>query len=164
MVAGLEQRHLDLIGLGLIAVAVYLGCVLYVGWDGGPVGDSLKQALTDATGRVAYLVPIAVAVWGAGLMMRPMIKAPGAFNAGAILIVASLLLAFAAETAGLGPSHPMRHGYFHQPFYSVHGGGVGEGLYWAATSLFHRLGAQILAVLMFVSGLLLITQTTCRAC
>ena len=160
VVAGLEQRHLDLIGLGLIAVAVYLGCVLYVGWDGGPVGDSLKQALTDATGRVAYLVPIAVAVWGAGLMMRPMIKAPGAFNAGAILIVASLLLAFAAETAGLGPSHPVRHGYFHQPFYSVHGGVLGEGLYWAATSLFHRLGAQILAVLMFVSGVLLITQTT----
>jgi S-DNA-T family DNA segregation ATPase FtsK/SpoIIIE len=160
VVAGLEQRHLDLIGLGLIAVAVYLGCVLYVGWDGGPVGDSLKRALSDATGRVAYLVPIAVAVWGTGLMMRPMIKAPGAFNAGAILIVASLLLAFAAETAGLGPSHPVRHGYFHQPFYSVHGGVVGEGLYWAATSLFHRLGAQILAVLMFVSGVLLITQTT----
>jgi len=160
VVAGLEQRHLDLIGLGLIAVAVYLGCVLYVGWDGGPVGDSLKQALTDATGRVAYLVPITVAVWGAGLMMRPMIKAPGAFNAGAVLIVGSLLLAFAAETAGLGPSHPVRHGYFHQPFYSVHGGVLGEGLYWAATSLFHRLGAQILAVLMFVSGVLLITQTT----
>jgi DNA segregation ATPase FtsK/SpoIIIE, S-DNA-T family len=159
-VAGLEQRHLDLIGLGLIAIAVYLGCVLYVGWDGGPVGDSLERALTDATGRVAYLVPIAVAVWGIGLLMRPMIKAPGAFNAGAILLVASLLLAFAAETAGLGPSHPARHGYFHQPFYSVHGGVLGEALYWAATSLFHRLGAQILAVLMFVSGLLLITQTT----
>ena len=160
VVAGLEQRHLDLIGLGLIAIAVYLGCVLYVGWDGGPVGDSLKQALTDATGRVAYLVPIAVAVWGVGLMMRPMIKAPGAFNAGAMLIVASLLLAFAAETAGLGPSHPARHGYFHEPFYSVHGGVLGEALYWAATSLFHRLGAQILAILMFVSGLLLVTQTT----
>src|SRR5689334_10731292 len=160
VVAGLEQRHLDLIGLGLLAIAIYLGCVLYVGWDGGPVGNSLERALTDATGRVAYLVPIAVAVWGIGLLMRPMIKAPGASNAGAILLVASLLLAFAAETAGLGPSHPARHGYFHQPFYSVHGGVFGEALYWAATSLFHRLGAQILAVLMFVSGLLLITQTT----
>src|SRR4051794_34452673 len=160
VVAGLEQHHLDLIGLGLIAVAVYLGCVLYVGWDGGPVGDSLKSALADATGRVAYLLPIAVAVWGAGLMMRPIIKAAGAFNAGAILLVASLLLAFAAETAGLGPAHPARHGYFDQPFYSVHGGVLGEALYWAATSLFHRLGAQILAVLMFVSGLLLVTQTT----
>ena len=160
IVAGLEQRHLDLIGLGLIAIAVYLGCVLYVGWDGGPVGDSLSSALADVTGRVAYLVPIALAAWGIALMLRPIIKAPAAMNAGAILLIASLLLAFAAETAGLGPSHPARHGYFDQPFYSVHGGILGEALYWAATSLFHHLGAQILAVLLFVSGLLLVTQTT----
>jgi S-DNA-T family DNA segregation ATPase FtsK/SpoIIIE len=160
IVAGLEQRHLDLIGLGLIAVAVYLGFVLYVGWDGGPVGDSLASALADAAGRVAYLVPVAMAGWGAALIMRPIIKAPGALNAGAILLIAALLLAFAAEIGGLGPAHPARHGYFDPRFYSVHGGMIGEGLYWSATSLFHRLGAQILAVLMFVSGLLLITQTT----
>jgi DNA segregation ATPase FtsK/SpoIIIE, S-DNA-T family len=160
LVAGLEQRHLDLIGLGLIAIAVYLGCVLYVGWDGGPVGDSLSSALADATGRVAYLVPIAVAGWGVALILRPIMKAPAAVSAGVILLLASLLLAFAAETVGLGPSHPARHGYFDQPFYSVHGGVLGEGLYWAATSLFQRLGAQILAALLFACGLLLITQTT----
>jgi len=160
LVAGLEQRHLDLIGLGLIAIAVYLGCVLYVGWDGGPVGNSLKSGLADVTGRVAYLVPAAMAAWGAALMMRPIITAPGAFNAGTILLFCALLVAFAAETAGLGPGHPARHGYFDHRFYSVHGGVMGEGLYWAATSLFHRLGAQILAVLMFASGLLLVTQTT----
>jgi DNA segregation ATPase FtsK/SpoIIIE, S-DNA-T family len=158
--AGLEQRHLDLIGLGLIAIAVYLGCVFYVGWDGGPVGNSLSSALENVTGRVAYLVPIAVAGWGLALMLRPIIKAPAAVNAGAVLLLASLLLAFAGETLGLGPAHPARHGYFDQPFYSVHGGILGEGLYWAATSLFHRLGAQILAVLLFACGLLLITQTT----
>jgi S-DNA-T family DNA segregation ATPase FtsK/SpoIIIE len=144
----------------MVAIAVYLGFVLYVGWDGGPVGNSLKSALTDATGRVAYLVPLAVAGWGVALVMRPLIKAPGALNAGAILLLAALLLAFAAETAGLGAAHPERHGYFEQRFYSGHGGVLGEALYWAATSLFHRLGAQILAVLMFVCGLLLVTQTT----
>jgi S-DNA-T family DNA segregation ATPase FtsK/SpoIIIE len=160
IVAGLEQRHLDLIGLGLVAVAVYLGGVLYVGWDGGPVGESLKTALADVTGRVAYLLPIAIAAWGVALILRPIVKAPAAFNAGAILLLAAMLLAFAAETLGLGPPHPSRHGYFDQSFYSVHGGVIGEAIYWAATSLFHRVGAQILAVLMFVSGLLLITQTT----
>ncbi len=160
IVAGLEQRHLDLIGLGLVAVAVYLGGVLYVGWDGGPVGDSLKSTLSDVTGRVAYLVPVAVGGWGATLIMRPIIKAPAALNAGVILLLCAVLLAFAAEIAGLGPAHPARHGYFDQPFYSVHGGVLGEALYWAATSLFHRLGAQILAILMFASGALLITQTT----
>jgi DNA segregation ATPase FtsK/SpoIIIE, S-DNA-T family len=160
LLAGLEQRHLDLIGLGMIAIAVYLACVLWIGWDGGPVGNSLKSGLADATGRVAYLVPLALAGFGIALVMRPLISAPGALNAGAVLILAALLLAFAAQTAGLGPVHPARHGYFEPRFYSVHGGIIGESLYWAATTLFHRLGAQILAVLMLVSGLLLITQTT----
>ena len=48
----LEQRHLDLIGLGLVAVGVYLGFVLYVGWDGGPVGEWLNRALENAAGRI----------------------------------------------------------------------------------------------------------------
>ncbi len=61
---------------------------------------------------------------------------------------------------GWGPTIPIRHGYFEQRFFTVHGGAAGEALYWAATTLFQRLGAQILAVLMFASGLLLLTGTT----
>jgi S-DNA-T family DNA segregation ATPase FtsK/SpoIIIE len=156
----LEQRHLDLIGLGLVAAGVYLGFVLYVGWDGGPVGESLKRALESAAGRIAYVVPLAMAGWGVALVARPFLTAPGALNAGGVLVLCSLLLAFAAQTAGLGPEHPARHGYFVERFYTVHGGVLGEGLYWAATTLFQRLGAQILAVLMFASGMLLLTGTT----
>jgi S-DNA-T family DNA segregation ATPase FtsK/SpoIIIE len=37
---------------------------------------------------------------------------------------------------------------------------VGEALYWASTTLFQRIGAQILAFLMLVSGILLLTGTT----
>ena len=33
-----EQRHLDVIGLSLVALGVYLTFVLYLGWDGGKVG------------------------------------------------------------------------------------------------------------------------------
>ncbi len=160
MLADLEQRHLDLIGLGLIALGIYFGCVLYAGWDGGPVGEWSKSALATIAGRIAYVAPLALAGWGAALLLRPFVSAPGALNAGAILLLASLLLAFAAETAGLGPAHPARHGYFAERFYTVHGGVLGEGLYWSATTLFQRLGAQILAVLMFVSGILLLTGTT----
>jgi DNA segregation ATPase FtsK/SpoIIIE, S-DNA-T family len=148
------------IGLGLVAAGVYLGCVLYVGWDGGPVGEWLQRALENVAGRIAYVVPVALAGWGMALVMRPFIAAPGALNAGAVLVLASLLLAFAAQTAGLGPDHPARHGYFEQRFFAVHGGAAGEALYWAATTLFQRLGAQILAALMLVSGLLLLTGTT----
>jgi S-DNA-T family DNA segregation ATPase FtsK/SpoIIIE len=156
----LEQRHLDLIGLGLVAAGFYLGFVLYVGWDGGPVGEWLQRALENAAGRIAYVAPLALAGWGLALVMRPFVAAPGALNAGGVLLLASLLLAFAAQTAGLGPDHPVRHGYFDQRFFVVHGGAAGEALYWAATTLFQRLGAQILAVLMFASGMLLLTGTT----
>jgi S-DNA-T family DNA segregation ATPase FtsK/SpoIIIE len=158
--SGLEQRHLDLIGLGLAAFAVYLGFVLYAGWDGGAVGGWIESGLKQAFGQVAYVAPIALAAWGGALIMRPFIAAPNAVNAGAILLICSLLLAFAAETLGLGPTHPVRHGYFEPRFYTEHGGAVGEGLYWASTTLFQRLGAQVLAVLMFASGLLLLSGAT----
>jgi DNA segregation ATPase FtsK/SpoIIIE, S-DNA-T family len=157
---GLEQRHYDVIGLALIAAGVYLAFVLYLGWDGGRVGGWLATALENAAGRVAYVVPIALAAWGGALVARPLLRAPTALNAGGILVLAALLLAFAAETAGLGPERPSRHDFFEQRFMVEHGGAVGEGLYWAATTLFQRLGAHILAVLMLVSGTLLLTGTT----
>ncbi len=50
--AGLEQRHLDLIGLLLIASGVYLGFVLFLGWDGGKIGYGLETALVYLGGSV----------------------------------------------------------------------------------------------------------------
>ncbi|HET6570884.1 MAG TPA: DNA translocase FtsK [Solirubrobacterales bacterium] len=49
---GLQQRHLDLIGLFLIAAGVYLCFVLFFGWDGGKVGYGLETGLEYLFGRV----------------------------------------------------------------------------------------------------------------
>lgn len=163
IVEGLEQRHFDVIGLALVAAAVYLAFVLYLGWDGGRVGSWLAEGLEQAFGRVAYVVPLALGAWGGSLIARPLIKAPSALNAGAILVLAALLLAFAAETAGLGPDRPNRHDVFEQKFMIEHGGAVGEALYWATTTLFQRIGAHIIVLLMLVSGALLLTGTTVAA-
>ncbi|MFI5121828.1 MAG: DNA translocase FtsK 4TM domain-containing protein [Vicinamibacteria bacterium] len=163
LVEGLEQRHYDVIGLALVAAAVYLAFVLYLGWDGGQVGGWLAEGLAQAFGQVAYVVPLALAAFGGSLLARPLIETPSALNAGGILLLAALLLAFAAETAGLGPERPHRHDYFEQKFMVEHGGAVGESLYWASTTLFQRIGAHILVLLMFVSGALLLTGTTVAA-
>ncbi|MQA74370.1 MAG: DNA translocase FtsK [Solirubrobacterales bacterium] len=160
LIEGLDQRHYDVIGLVLVAAGVYLAFVLYLGWDGGPVGGWIESALQNLAGRVAYVAPIALAAWGGSLMARPLIRAPSALNAGAVLVLCALLLAFAAQTAGLGPERPVRHEYFQQRFMVEHGGALGESLYWASTTLFQRVGAQILAVLLLFSGLLLLTGTT----
>ena len=61
-----------------------------MGWDGGPVGEWLQRALENAAGRIAYVVPVALAGWGMALVMRPFIAAPGALNAGAVLVLACL--------------------------------------------------------------------------
>jgi DNA segregation ATPase FtsK/SpoIIIE, S-DNA-T family len=48
----LEQRHLDLIGLFLIAVGVYLAFVLFFGWEGGKVGYGIETGLEYLFGTV----------------------------------------------------------------------------------------------------------------
>ena len=160
-IAGIEQRHLDLIGLALVAVATYLVCVLYLGWDGGWVGGAASEALAYVAGACAVLVPLAIAGAGVALVLRPFIASPSAVNAGAVCVLAALLLAYAAQTAGLGPDGPpSRHGYFEPRFFAEHGGVLGETLYWAATTLFQRIGAHILAVLLLVAGLLLLSGST----
>src|SRR5580700_1456771 len=41
----LDQRQRDMLGFGMIAVGVFLGFVLYGGWNGGRVGSGLTEAL-----------------------------------------------------------------------------------------------------------------------
>jgi DNA segregation ATPase FtsK/SpoIIIE, S-DNA-T family len=160
-IGALEQRHLDLIGLALVAISVYLGCVFFAGWDGGRVGSAAVDALSYVAGSAASLVPVALGAAGVALVLRPFIASPGAVNAGGICVLAAILLGYAAQTAGLGPDAPARHGgYFDSDFFSEHGGIVGETLYWAATTLFQRIGAHILSVLLLVAGLLLLSGTT----
>ena len=112
-------------------------------------------------GACAVVVPLALAGAGVALVLRPFISSPAAVNAGAICVLAALLLAYAAGTAGLGPDgHPNRHGYFDPDFFTEHGGVVGETLYWASATLFQRIGAHIIAVLLLVAGLLLLSGST----
>ncbi len=42
-----EQRHLDLVGLVCLGLALYLGFVLYGGWEGGKVGDLVDVVYPD---------------------------------------------------------------------------------------------------------------------
>jgi S-DNA-T family DNA segregation ATPase FtsK/SpoIIIE len=61
---GLEQRHLDLIGLLLIAVGVYLTFVLFFGWEGGKVGYGVETGLEylfgDIGARIATVLTLVV--------------------------------------------------------------------------------------------------------
>jgi S-DNA-T family DNA segregation ATPase FtsK/SpoIIIE len=61
---GIQQRHLDLIGLLLIAAGVYLSFVLFFGWEGGKVGYGVETGLEYLVGgigaRIATVLMLAV--------------------------------------------------------------------------------------------------------
>src|SRR4051812_43997925 len=152
-----EQHHLDLIGLGLVAVSVFLGFVLYGDWQGGRAGSALVDGLGWGVGQARYLAPVAFAAAGAILVLRPVLPAVRPFRSGALCLFAGLSLALAAGTLGLGPGGGID---WERTFVSERGGLVGEGLYWAASTLFSDVGAHIIAIFLFCAAVLLLSGAT----
>ena len=65
----LEQRHLDLIGLFLIASGVYLSFVLFFGWEGGKVGYGIETALVYLVGSVGARIATVLMLLIGGLLV-----------------------------------------------------------------------------------------------
>jgi S-DNA-T family DNA segregation ATPase FtsK/SpoIIIE len=152
----LEQRHLDLIGLGCVAIGVFLAFPVYFGWDGGAAGQAATDGLAYLVGQVALAVPVAIVLAGALFVLRPVLPAVRPFRAGALCLFMSLTLALAAGTFGLGPPG-VRHGYWDAPFFEVRGGIVGDALLYATATAVSTIGAHIFAVFLFVAAVLLLT-------
>jgi DNA segregation ATPase FtsK/SpoIIIE, S-DNA-T family len=137
----LEQRHLDLTGLGLVAAGVFLAFPLYLRWDGGAAGQALVDGLTRAVGTVAYSTPVVLVAAGALLVMRPVLPALRPFRAGALCLLGAALLLFGAG------GEPVRD----------NGGVAGQALHDAAATAFSDVGASIIAIFLAVAGVLLLT-------
>ncbi len=76
--AGLEQRHLDLIGLTLVAFGVYLVFVLFFGWEGGKVGYGVETGLTYLLGSVgARIFTVLILLVGGMLLTGTSVSALG---------------------------------------------------------------------------------------
>ena len=74
--AGLEQRHLDLIALFLVAFGVYLVFVLFFGWEGGKVGYGAETALTYLFGQIgARIFTVMLLVVGGMLLTGTSVSA-----------------------------------------------------------------------------------------
>jgi len=153
----LEQRHFDLIGLGLVALAAFFAFVFYLGWDGGKVGEAMAQGFVFLLGGVAYLVPVALFGAGAVLVLKPMLPSVRPFRSGAACLMLGLMLGLAAGAFGLGPADPPREGFFKPEYFKDHGGLVGDALFWTTRTLFQDVGTHILFVFLMLGGVLLLT-------
>ena len=152
----LEQRHLDLIGLGLVAIGVFLAFPVYFGFDGGAAGHAATDGLAYVVGKVALGVPVAIVLGGALFVLRPVLPAVRPFRAGALCLFMALTLGLAAGTFGIGPPGA-RDGYWHAPFFEQRGGIAGDALLYVTATAVSTIGAHILAVFLFVAAVLLLT-------
>src|SRR3954453_21516637 len=150
----LEQRQLDLIGLALVGLALFFAFLVYFGWGGGRVGSSAVDGLRWLLGAGHYLVSVALVGAGAILMLRPVLPAVRPFRSGAVCVFLAVTLGLSAGTIGPGG---MRPEWWDAHWVKTRGGMVGETLDWAAATLLGNVGAHILAVFLFIAGVLLLT-------
>ena len=153
----LEQRHWDLIGLGMVAFAAFFACVFYLDWAGGEVGEALAGAILFMFGGVGYAAPVLLFAAGAMIVVRPMVPALHPLKTGAACLICALMLGLAAGSLGLGPGDTHRDGFLDPYYLKHHGGLVGESLYWTSAKLFSTAGSHILFAFLLLAGILLLT-------
>jgi DNA segregation ATPase FtsK/SpoIIIE, S-DNA-T family len=147
----LAPHQLDLLGLGIVALGVFLGFVLYLGAAGGELGGAARDALLLLLGRVGYAVPVALVAGGLLVVARTLVPAIRPLRAGTLCLFTAVTLWLAAGAA---------HGLWGRHALETHGGAFGATLYWIAAHLFSDLGAHILGVFLFVAGVILLSGVT----
>ncbi len=102
-----------------------------------------------------------VLVGGGALVLARELRPPGRpLRTGGICLIAALTLALAAGTLGIGPGALSGHAFWHAAAFESRGGVVGQAEFWVASHLLSTLGADILAVFLFVAGLILVSGAT----
>ena len=86
-----SEQHHELVGLGLLALGLFLASVLYLGWSGGMVGGAIADGFTGTFGAGAYVAPIAFVVVGALMVARSALVDVRPFRTGLIVTSFGLL-------------------------------------------------------------------------
>src|SRR5947207_12876667 len=135
------HQHPELIGLGLLAVGVFLGAVLWAGWNGGYVGGWTQTGLDDLVGSASYALPAALVILGGLMVARSDLVEVRPFRTGTVVLFLGLMLT-------LGTAHG---GYLGTAL----GGGLGLAL--------GGTGVAIVGVLALLAGALLLTGASAGA-
>jgi len=128
-------EHPELWGLGLVALGIFLGSVIYAGWNGGYVGGALADGLHAVIGGASWAAPVAFVVLGGLMVFRSALVDVRPFRTGLVVITFGLMLTLGKDQGG----------YLGQML----GGAVGVAI--GAT------GSTILGLLLLVVGALLLS-------
>jgi S-DNA-T family DNA segregation ATPase FtsK/SpoIIIE len=158
----LEQRGRDVLGLALVAVGVFMGFVLFGGWDGGRGGHGLAVALGWVLGKARSLAPLALVGAGGLLLLQQALPARRSLlgdprSIGGVCLFAAATLALAAGTLGVSSGATHGDAAWTSAYLQSHGGVLGEGIYQLADKLVQGVGVDILVLFLLFVGATLIT-------
>jgi S-DNA-T family DNA segregation ATPase FtsK/SpoIIIE len=92
--------HPELVGLGLVALGLFLSSVLLVGWDGGAVGDRVESFVDAAIGGARLALPPLLVVVGALMVARSELVDVRPFRTGIVIFSVGLLVLLGEERGG----------------------------------------------------------------
>jgi DNA segregation ATPase FtsK/SpoIIIE, S-DNA-T family len=136
-----SEQHHELVGLGLLALGVFLASVLYLGWSGGMVGAGIADLFAGLIGAAAYVAPVAFVGVGSLMVARSALVDVRPFRTGLLVTSFGLLATLGAER----------------------GGALGRGLEKLFGLLVGSTGTTIIGVLALVIGTLLLSGASAGA-
>src|SRR4051812_13433096 len=130
-----HRHHPELVGVGLVAVGLFLASVLWFGWNGGLVGGAVADGFLAAGGWAAYALPAAAVAIRALMGARSELGRFRPFRAGEILTAVGLVVTLRA----------------------AHGGWVGETISRGLAALIGGTGTAIAGATTLLVGALLLS-------
>jgi S-DNA-T family DNA segregation ATPase FtsK/SpoIIIE len=136
-----HQHHPELLGLGLVALGLFLASILWFGWDGGLVGGGLADGFLSFMGWASYAMPLAFVAVGGLMVTRSALVEFRPFRAGEVLTALGLVVALGAD----------------------HGGWVGKTLSHGLGALLGGTGTFMAGVMALLVGALLLSGASLGA-
>jgi DNA segregation ATPase FtsK/SpoIIIE, S-DNA-T family len=136
-----SHHHPELWGLGLTSVGLFLATVLWLGWNGGPVGSHVAGWLEDGLGTAAAVLPLILMCVGGLLLVRSALIDVRPFRTGLVVGAFGLMIALGNE----------------------HGGLLGTLLGGGLATIVGETGAVIVGVTLFLAGALLVSGASAGA-
>ena len=135
------HHHPELWGLGLVAAGLVLASVLWLGWDGGPVGSQVSGWLDDGLGAAAALVPAVLIGVGGLMLVRSCLVDLRPFRTGLVVGLVGVMIALGED----------------------HGGALGGALGGGLAQVVGGAGSLIVGTALVLAGVLLLTGASAGA-
>jgi S-DNA-T family DNA segregation ATPase FtsK/SpoIIIE len=95
-----SRHHPELLGLGFVALGIFLGSVVYLGWNGGYVGAALADGFDALIGAATYGLPVLLVVIGSLMVTRNALVDVRPFRTGLAVLTFGLMVTLGRDQGG----------------------------------------------------------------